>query len=247
LLTDFVREHESDARSPEVQQAVLMLAGLHLRQFDASSARLEFQSVAERAKDCDPQLHAAALYGLHEALLMSGEKQHAHEALLAIVADHPDLPAAQAARIALAHLDHESTVQVGQPLPPLAYGTDLDDLPLNEHRFAPGPRLLVFWSLAHAPSQRRLEDLFTAWHQAGMPVGNFVAYALEDADVALRRTVSQHNWRFPVLPADGFGYLHPDWLRLGVSAVPTMFLVDADRRLLARDLTPDRLLDLIDR
>ena len=241
LLLDFLTLYEASERSPELLRARLRLGSISLQRLDAKTAELAFARIAELAKDADPDLRAKALFGLHQAYVLAGDRDRAREALTTIVRERDGEPAAKTAEVAMAHLDGHTKVELGKPLPELGYGRDLADRLVTSESFAPGPRLLVFWSLAHAPSQNRLEAFARAWRTLGMPPQNLVAYAVDDDIATLHRVATEKAWLFPVVPALGEGFLHADWLKLSITAVPTALLVDVDGRLLANDLPPDRL------
>src|SRR5262245_21207050 len=241
VLQKFLDEHQALGSAPEVLRARLLLGGVCLQRLDLERARIAFAAVAERVDASGGQLGAAAHFGLHQALLLQGEVDAARHELLQIELATVAPETRVAVRVALEHLDNRVPIEVGRPLPELRYGRDTARHEVNEKSFRPGPRLLVFFSLAHAPAQRRLDALAQAWQRLGLPNENLVAFALEDDDLALRRFVDQQHWKFPVLPAGGRGYLQPDWLRLRVAAVPTVFVVDGNGTLLARDVMPERL------
>lgn len=241
LLHDFLTEFASAPSSAEVLGAQLRLGGLALQRLDALTALKELDDVAVRAAATEPELRARALFGLHQAHLLAGEPLRAREALELILREHEDDAAAQGAKVALAQLEDRIAPAVGKPMPRLAFGVDLDDRKIEAKTFAAGPKLYVFWSMAHEPSQRRLEACARVWRKLGLPDRNLVAYAVDDDVGALRRLARSRNWTFRVLPAGAEGFLHSDWLHLGIQAVPTTMLVGLDDVLCATDLPPDRL------
>lgn len=246
LLLDFVELFVEDApKSNEVLSARLRLGSISLQRLDAKKAEETFSSIAELAGTELRDLRAKALFGLHQAHLLAADRESARKALSTIVSEYDGQPAAKTAEVAMAHLEDDAKVELGRRLPELVYGRDLDDRAITDETFAEGPRLLVFWTIAHAPSQARLEAYARAWQRLSLSPKNLVAYAVDDDTAMLRRIASEKGFTFTVLPALGDGYLHPDWLRLSITAVPTALLIDRDGRLLANDLPPDRLARLL--
>jgi hypothetical protein len=241
LLQAFLDAHLAQAAAPELLRAHVLLGGVFLQRLDLERARAAFAVVVEHASTAGAELGASAHFGLHQVLLLQGEVEAARHELLQIELATVAPETRVAVRVALEHLDNKSLIEVGKPLPELGYGRDTAGHEVGAATFRPGPRMLVFFSLAHAPAHRRLDALAQAWQRLGLPNENLVAFALEDDDLALRRFVDQRGWKFPVLPAGGRGYLQPDWLRLRVAAVPTVFVIDGNGTLLARDVMPDRL------
>lgn len=246
LLLDFVELFFDDApKSKEVLSARLRLGSISLQRLDAKKAEETFSSIAELARTELRDLRAKALFGLHQAHVLAADRESARKALATIVSEYDGESAAKTAEVAMAHLEDDAEVELGRPLPELVYGKDLDDRAISEESFAKGPRLLVFWTIAHAPSQARLEAYAREWRRLSLEPKNLVAYAVDDDTAMLRRVASEKGFSFTVLPALGDGYLHPDWLRLSITAVPTALLIDSDGRLLANDLPPDRLARLL--
>ncbi len=245
LLSEFLTRHQATPMASEVLAVLLRRGGARLQQLDATGARADFHAVLEHAAPADHELRNRTWFGLHQVQLQLGDRDAARQALGNIDLDAAAPTAAAAVRLAIEQLDHAEAVQVGKALPRLTYGVDTNNHLVTAEQFQPGPRLLVFWSLGHAPSQRRLEALATAWTQCGLPMTNLIAFANDDDLAALQRMIRERGWTFSVLPTQGDCYLHPDWQRLQVTAVPTMLLVAADHKLVARDLPPDRLAELL--
>lgn len=241
LLLDFVDVHQHAPDSLEVLGARLRLGILALQRLDTKPAIETLADVAQRAESVDADLRGRALFAQCQAHLMAKEPQRARETLQVILREHEDDAIAGVARIALARLDETTELRVGKPMPPMEFGVDLAERRIEANTFAAGPRLYVFWSFAHQPSQRRLEACARVWRKLGLPDENLIAYAADDDTGALRRLAQQRRWTFRVLAAGADGFLHPDWIRLGVTAVPTTMLVGEDGVLLATDLSPDRL------
>jgi hypothetical protein len=240
LLRDYLRLHADDGQRDWLV-ARLWLGRELLRQLDGAAAAAELVSVAERARDREPELRAAALYGLQQAQRLQGDRAAANATLQLIVHEFDGREAAESARVLLQQNARHRDPVVGETMPELSANKDARGRAIAP---AEGPRLLVFWSAEHAPSERRLLQLAREWHKAGMPMQNLVAYALDDDDRRLLRFAEQHDCAFPIV-AGQRGFLHPDWLTLGVTAVPSVFLVAGDGRLAARDVSPDRLAELL--
>lgn len=244
MLTEFLAKHGATAQATEVLHAQFLLGSLQLRQQESLEAIASFATVVASAP-AGSELAIKGRFGAYQAHRQAGDLVAARRQLDAIDLTRADEETATAVRVALAQLQKPSEPEVGHPLPRLTLGIDVHGRELRQERMPPGPQLLVFWSIAHPASQRRLEDLAAAWRQCGLPASNLIAYAVEDDDAALQRLVDARGWSFAVLPAHGSGYLDPDWLALGVTAVPSAFLRATDGTLLARDLTPDRLIALM--
>ena len=241
LLRTFLRDHDDVVDQPDVLQLRLQLGRQLLRQFDARAAAAEFREAAARLAGRDAELHGCALYGLHQAQCLLGERDQARASLRTMLQELDGKPLGDCARVALQQLDRLRAPTVGAAMPVLQSGRDVRGQALAD---TPGPRLFVFWSLEHAPSERRLVQLAHVWQKAGMPIEHLVSYALESDARALRRQAEQHDYAFTIVPGE-HGFLHPDWLALGVTAVPDVFFVGQDGTLLARDMSPDRLAALL--
>lgn len=233
----------ADTQHREVLEARLLLGSLQLQDMAGSEARSQFALVASRAALQPEDVRARALYGLHQAQRLEGDCEAARATLRELMRAFPGTVFARSARTAMAQLDQGSSPGVGDALPPLQFGRDVHGRTVAT-ALPPEPRLLVFWSLEHEPSVRRLESLALAWQKAGMPAHSIVAFALEDDAALLRRFAARRQWHFTVLPADQ-GFLQPDWLVLGVHAVPTVLLIGRDNTVLARDVSADRLQSLL--
>lgn len=237
LVQEFLRQQD-DAKSRPVLEAHLLLGGYDLQEMDGAAAKKSFRTVAERAEGHPPEVRARALYGLHQAQRLEGENDEARDTLRELVRAFPGTPFAICARTALGHLERGPAPGIGDQIPLLQMGRDVNGRPIPSTRNQ--PRMFVFWSLEHEPSVRRLEELSQSWRRAGMPASSLIAFALEEDAQALRTFATSRDWQFTILPADQ-GFLQPDWLALGVHAVPSVLLIGRDDTLLARDLSADRL------
>jgi hypothetical protein len=240
LLRDYLRLHADDGQRDGLL-AKLWLGRELLRQLEGAAAAAELVSVAESARGREQDLRAAALYGLQQAQRMQGDRAAANATLQLIVREFEGREAAESARVQLQQIARHRDPAVGETMPELSANKDARGRAIAP---AAGPRLLVFWSTEHAPSERRLVQLAREWRKAGMPMQNLVAYALDDDDRRLARFAEQNDCTFPIV-AGQHGFLHADWLTLGVTAVPSVFLVADDGKLVARDVLPDRLAELL--
>lgn len=238
LLAEFLERHEAQHESAPALRVRLWLGREHLRAHEPEAALPHFEAVAAAAAGRLPELRANALFGCYHALRLQGRRDEARPLLDEILSRHAGTPVAFCARLTLAHLDRRAAPAVGDPLPDLLWGRALDGEPVAAP--AGAPRLLVFWSMDHQPSVRRLQQLADAWRRAGQADRELVAFALEPSAQALQRFVAARDWPFAVLPSAS-GYLGADWLELDVTMVPAVLLVGADGRIVARDVPPDRL------
>lgn len=236
LVQEFLRRE--DGKSRQAMEARLLLGSYDLQEMDGAAAKRQFRRVAENAAGHPPEIRARALYGLHQAQRLEGEPDEARDTLRELVRAFPGTPFANCARTALGHLERGPAPGIGDQIPLLQMGRDANGRPIPSTRNQ--PRMFVFWSLEHEPSVRRLEELSQSWRRAGMPASSLIAFALEEDAAALREFARQREWEFTILPADQ-GFLQPDWLALGVHAVPSVLLIGRDDTLLARDVSADRL------
>lgn len=244
LVRDFLQRFREQPTHDAVLSGWLLAGSIELERLDAAAAMAAFDQVLTHAP-ASTELRASARFGAHQAHCLAGERDLARQQLDRLLADSPESALAPAAKAAQQWLRTGSTPpRQNEPLPPLQLGTDLRGRPWLEADLRGAPALLVFFACNHEASRKHLDKLATAWRDGGKKPGSLIAFALESDPVALQRLVQQRGYEFPILPSPD-GFLHPDWLALHVTGVPTCFLVDPSGRLLARDLSPDRLAALI--
>jgi hypothetical protein len=244
LLLDFLQAHADSApATPSIEEltARLRLAEIALLRLDAQTAQKGFAAIAEAARDRFPILRQRAQFGLHQAFRLAGEPDSAKAILEALRTENKGTEVERDADLALAQLDARRPLAVGEAADSLLFGKDLDGETVTALSFEDEPRLLVFWSAEHAPSVRRLEALARAWRKLDLPMRNLVAYCADDDVDMLRTMAHDRGYTFRILPASGTGYLHADWLQLGVTAVPSCALFDAEQQLIAIDPPPHRI------
>lgn len=76
--------------------------------------------------------------------MLAGEPMGARETLALILRELENDAVAKGAKVALARLEDRIAPTVGKPMPPLAFGLDLDDRKVEAKTFAAGPKLDVF-------------------------------------------------------------------------------------------------------
>jgi hypothetical protein len=244
LLLDFLEAHaDRTSTTPSLEEltARLRLAEIALVRLDAQTAQKGFAAIADAARDRFPILRQRAQFGLHQAFRLAGEHDSAKATLETLRTENKGTEVERDADLALAQLDARRPLAVGETADSLLFGKDLDGETVTAESFEDEPRLFVFWSTDHAPSVRRLEALARAWRKLGLPMRNLIAYCAEEDVDMLRTMAHDRGYTFRILPASGTGYLHADWLQLGVTAVPSCTLFDAEQQLIAIDPPPHRI------
>ena len=244
LLLDFLQtQDDSTAAAPsrETLSVRLRLAEIALLRLDAQTAQKAFAAIAEAARERFPNVRQRAQFGLHQAFRLAGEPDEARAVLETLRLENKGSDVEREAELALAQLDARRPIAVGEAADSLLFGKDLAGETVTTESFDEEPRLFVFWSAEHAPSVRRLEALARAWSKLGLPMRNLVAYCTDDDVDMLRTMADDRGYTFRILPASSSGYLHADWLQLGVTAVPSSVLFDAEQQLVAIDPPPHRI------
>src|SRR5262249_4510000 len=149
LLRDYLRLHADDGQRDGIV-ARLWLGRELLRQLDGAAAAAELVSAAERARGREPELRASALYGLQQAQRLQGDRAAANATLQLIVREFDGREAAESARVLLQQNARHRDPVVGETMPELSATRDARGRSIAP---AEGPRLLVFWSTEHTPSE----------------------------------------------------------------------------------------------
>jgi len=240
LVRTFLDDCRGKGDHPLVLRARVRLGNLLLQQLDGTNALVAFKTAHDLAPAGDHDLRGAALLGVAQAQELLEKDDEALATLGALITKLAGTRYADAAQVERNRLQHRRELAIGEPLPKLRLGIDIRNREVRFDLQQGRPYLLVFWSADHDSSRTRLDRLAQTWLQAGMPADTLLAFALQDDAAALGKLADQQGWKFPILPA-AQGFLHPDWLQLRITGVPTTLLVARDGTLLLRDPSPDRL------
>ncbi len=242
LTADLALQHTEPQVAVELYDSVLTELETANDASTSPSANLGL-GAAERA-----EIEGRALYGKGRSLEAADGKEllvAARKAYSETIRRRPHSRYARFAAIADERLKRSPTLALGRAMPALTFGPDELHGPVQREDLAKRAHLLVFWSSDDAASLRAGRELARIWSRSGQPEAQCVLMGMGSNAAEKMRTAAPSRAFRAIAVEDGFR--SENAAILGLTRTPSSFLVGADGKLLARDLSPARLRRLLSR
>lgn len=245
-LQGFLREAAAPPDTAALLEARNRLGSTFLASFEPQRAETEFDLVLQHAPSVALDLRGHALCGLAEAAELRGDRESAAELWVRIEREFTGTPFGDIARVARRRFDPDRPLRarVGEPVPALGALLDHQQTARRLEDLRGKPALLVCISAADPDGLGDADRVVRAARAAGLGDEQMLAFAIEVHGRDLTALAGRLGWRMPII-ASPDGFVGEALLTLEVRGVPATILLAPDGTLLARDLPPRRLRELL--
>lgn len=237
----------SDA-APAVLAARCRLGSLQLTAFEPTRAKTQFRRALAAAPGTAIGIRGHALCGLAECAELGGDVDTALELWTEAANDLAGTPWSDVARVSRKRLISKplERLRAGQKIPEPGPLLDTGQSARRITDLRGKLALLVFVSAADESGLERTEQVVVAARGAGLRDDQMLVFAIEVPGASIDTRAAALGWRMPLI-ASPDGFLGPAFLQFQVRGVPSTLLVGPDGTLLARDLPPARLREVLQR
>jgi len=202
--------------------------------------------IAERKSDKSPEMAQVVWMKAMLYLQVLDDSAKAVEGINLVIKDFPGTPYAKQAAEVLPQIEKleamkaiQRSLVVGQPFPDFQE-KDLDGKPLSVSRFKGKVLLVDFWATWCGPCRVELPNVLATYEKHHKKGFEILGISLDQDAVAMKQFMANNKMTWPQY-FDGLLWQNKLAVRYGVNSIPATYLLDAQGKIIARDLRGDDL------
>jgi thiol-disulfide isomerase/thioredoxin len=202
--------------------------------------------IAERPNDKSPEMAQVAWMKAMLYLQVLDDSAKARETILLVQKNYPGTPQAKQAGEVLPQIEKmdamkaiQKTLVVGNPFPDFQE-KDLDGQPLSVSRFRGKVLLVDFWATWCGPCRVELPNVIATYEKHHKNGFEILGISLDNDERAMKQFLASNKMTWPQY-FDGKGWQTKLAGQYGVNSIPATYLLDAQGKIIARDLRGDDL------
>ena len=202
--------------------------------------------IAERPDDKSPEMAQVVWMKAMLYLQVLDDSAKARETIMLVQKNYPGTPQAKQAGEVLPQIekvDAMKTIQrslvVGGAFPDFQE-KDLDGKPLSISRFKGKVLLVDFWATWCGPCRVELPNVIATYQKHHKKGFEILGISLDQDEQAMKKFLASNKMTWPQY-FDGLGWQNKLAARYGVNSIPATYLLDAQGKIIARDLRGDDL------
>lgn len=197
--------------------------------------------IAERPTDKSPEMAQVVWMKAMLYLQVLDDSAKARETINLVVKNYPGTPQAKQAETVLPQLDKmdamkaiQKTLVVGNQFPDFQE-KDLDGKPLSVSRFKGKVLLVDFWATWCGPCRVELPNVIATYEKHHKNGFEILGISLDQDEQAMKKFLASNKMTWPQY-FDGLGWQTKLAGQYGVNSIPATYLLDAQGKIIARDL-----------
>ncbi len=202
--------------------------------------------IAERKSDKSPEMAQVVWMKAMLYLQVLDDSAKAVEGINLVIKDFPGTPYAKQAAEVLPQIEKleamkaiQRSLVVGQPFPDFQE-KDLDGKPLSVSRFKGKVLLVDFWATWCGPCRVELPNVLATYEKHHKKGFEILGISLDQDAAAMKQFMANNKMTWPQY-FDGLLWQNKLAVRYGVNSIPATYLLDAQGKIIARDLRGDDL------
>ena len=202
--------------------------------------------IAERPDDKSPEMAQVVWMKAMLYMQVLDDSAKARETIMLVQKNYPGTPQAKQAGEVLPQIekvDGMKTIQrslvVGGAFPDFQE-KDLDGKPLSISRFKGKVLLVDFWATWCGPCRVELPNVIATYQKHHKKGFEILGISLDQDEQAMKKFLASNKMTWPQY-FDGLGWKNKLAARYGVNSIPATYLLDAQGKIIARDLRGDDL------
>ena len=202
--------------------------------------------IAERPDDKSPEMAQVVWMKAMLYMQVLDDSAKARETIMLVQKNYPGTPQAKQAGEVLPQIekvDAMKTIQrslvVGGAFPDFQE-KDLDGKPLSISRFKGKVLLVDFWATWCGPCRVELPNVIATYQKHHKKGFEILGISLDQDEQAMKKFLASNKMTWPQY-FDGLGWQNKLAARYGVNSIPATYLLDAQGKIIARDLRGDDL------
>ena len=202
--------------------------------------------IAERPADHSPEMAQVVWMKAMLYMQVLDDSAKARETILLVQRNYPGTPQAKQAGEVLPQIEKLAAMKVIQQnlvvgkIFPDFQEKDLDGKPLSVSRFKGKVLLVDFWATWCGPCRTELPNVLATYEKHHKKGFEILGISLDQDAAAMKQFMAKNKMTWPQY-FDGLLWQNKLAVRYGVNSIPATYLLDAQGRIIARDLRGDDL------
>ncbi len=197
--------------------------------------------IAERPDDKSPEMAQVVWMKAMLYMQVLDDSAKARETILLVQKNYPGTPQAKQAGEVLPQIEKmdamkaiQRSMVVGGAFPDFQE-KDLDGKPLSISRFKGKVLLVDFWATWCGPCRVELPNVIATYEKHHKKGFDILGISLDQDEQAMKKFLASNKMTWPQY-FDGLGWQNKLAARYGVNSIPATYLLDAQGKIIARDL-----------